>query len=987
MNKLLSSLVLLLACSFSSYAQFTANGKVLDEGGEALPGVTVIAVGTPSGTVTDIDGKFKIEVPDGSEFVEFSFIGYQSIKLKPAKDMQVIMGQSNESLKDIVVVGYAEQSKRYTIQSTAQVSGENLKQIQAVSPQQLLQGQAAGVQMTNSSGVLGSASNIRVRGVASITGGSQPLYVIDGVPLNTGDYTNNLGGGSALNPLMSINPNDIESMTVLKDASAVAIYGSRGSNGVILITTKKGTKSEGKAGNISFSYNNQFSTPTKLLDMMNADEFSTFRNAYLTANGGEAVDYGDGSFDWPTNVVRTGMLNNYVLSTSGGNENGTFYLSGNYSNESGFTIGNDLERYAGRLNFDYKVTDYLKVGANISISNVVNDRIGAENNTEAPLTTAYLQLPFVEPRDENGNFVNTGFLQNVIGLEALNTARFENRRTIANTFAEVSILDNLKFKTDFGIDYVYADEKLRQVDLFSPGGYGYRRIIQDNKYLTTNTLAYNKTVGESYFSVLAGYSYETSKLTTMAVEATGFANDKLPNVGSASTPSITSETVTQWALESQFARLNYRFKDRYILEGTVRRDGSSRFGPDSKYGVFYAASAGWIISDEAFLSDVSWLDYMKLSASYGTAGNDNIGNFSYLALYGTGVAADYAGSSGLIPTQTPNSALSWEETTQLDVGISTEMFDQRLSIDLNYYEKTTNGILLDVPIPFTTGYASFSQNIGVLGNRGVDVQVSTVNVRNQDWNWTTSINLGFLENEVIDIPDDNQDRFGNDIIAGSASQNTVEGMSLNEFYLIRYNGINPETGDAEWLDADGNPTTTPTPDDRVYAGSAIPSVTGGFTSNLRYKNFDLNMLINFSYGNKVMLDGLRFTENYASGSFNKSRDLLDYWTEDNTDAFAPALTSSTAATFNQRSTFQLMDGSYARLKNVTLGYNIPFKNTFIASARIYAQAQNIFTLVSPDFRGQDPEITAYAGNNLRQGESFFAIPQAKSYGFGVNLTF
>ncbi|MEO8794683.1 MAG: TonB-dependent receptor [Daejeonella sp.] len=990
MKKLLQSLFLMLFIAFHAVAQErTVTGKVTgSDDGLPLPGVSVKLKGGKNATQTAANGNYSITV-NGQSTLVFSYIGYatQEVAIGSNNTINVSLLVDAKQLSEVVVVGYGTQSRALSTQSIASVNAESFKNVPVISPQQVLQGQAAGVNMVNSSGILGSAAQITIRGGSSISAGGQPLYVVDGVPLNTGGYTQAQGGSTGLNPLLNINANDIESLSVLKDASAVAIYGSRGANGVVLIKTKSGKLNS--KGAINFDYYTGFSKPTDILKYMSGDQWRQFRSEYLTANNLSVPNYPTTSFDWADAVVRTGKVDNYNLNTSGGSEKSTYFIGGTYSDESGYTIGNDLKKLSGRFNFQHNVTDKVRFGVNYNLSRVNSDRIGAENSTYAPLTAAYLQLPYVLPYDADGNFVNTGFVQNVLGLEATGYNNLVSMRNTGNAYAEFDVVKGLKFKTDWGIDNISFDERYREVDVFTPGGYAYVSQSGDNKWLTQNTLNYSYLLGDQHtFRALLGYSFETARNVNTLLDGSGFASDDLPNLGSASTPLSASQTANEFALESQFARLNYEYSNKYLFEGSVRRDGSSRFGQNNKYGVFYALSGGWLISNEDFFNKNNKLaQFLKLTASYGTAGNDAIGYYSYLGTFSAGAA--YADAAASVPNRVSNPNLSWEETAQLDVGLTSRLFNV-LDVQLNYYNKLTSGLLANVPYPLTTGFASASQNVGKMRNRGFEVTLGSENVKTTDFTWNTSFNIGFNKNTVLSLPE-NRDAENRNFIQGSTAQRAIEGESRNSFYLIRYKGINPQTGNAEWLTKDGTATTTPVAADRVIVGHADPDFVGGFTNNFRYKNFDLSAFFNFAYGNKVLIDGLRFTENFATGSYNKSTDLLDYWKQAGDNSFAPALTSPTRLTFNQLSTSQLQDGSYARLKTLTLGYNLPTqllsKSKLIRSARIYALGQNILTIQNKDFRGPDPEVSANGASNQVLGQSFFALPQSKSITFGVNLGF
>lgn len=989
----LLSILIGLFLNVGVYAQTkTVSGKVTSGGdGSTLPGVSVVVKGSTQGVTTNADGVYKISVDANSTLI-FSYVGFkpQEVAVGNRSILDIQLLEESKVLNELVVVGYGSQEKRTTLQSVSKINSDEFATQSAITTQDLLQGRAAGVQMTGTSGVVGSRANIRIRGVASITGGGEPLFVVDGVPLNDGTYSNGFGAQS-LNPLQDLNPNDIENISVLKDASAVAIYGSRGANGVIIITTKKGGKTP--KTEVNFDYYTGTMEPTNYFDMMNADEYRTFRSAYRSAQRFTSLtnpsQYPQTGFDWPTAVLQTGRQNSYALSVRGGDDKTSFYVNGSYLNTDAFTIGNKLDRLNGRINLSHKVNNKMRVGVNYSTSFTDNDRINSDNSTFAPLTSAYLQVPTVVPFDDNGAYVNTGFIANVLAIENLSTRELLSRRNTGNVFAEYDILPGLTARTDFGMDAVQTEETIRDPEIVSPGGSGYKRIIQDNKWLNTTTLNYEKYIGgqggDHYVGVLLGNSFETSDLNTITVAGSGFVSDALPNVASASTPTTTSATATNWALLSQFGRVNYRFRDKYLLEGSLRRDGSSRFGANKRFGTFWAVSAGWVLSDENFMKGVSFVNLLKLKASLGTSGNDRIGNFASLGLYSAG--QDYNGLAGLLPSQPANLNLSWEETRQLDVGFTAALFRNRLNIDFDYYVKETTSLLLGVPIPFTTGFSSFDQNIGALENRGVDLVVSGDVIRGNRFTWNSSFNLGYLKNTVTSLPEDNKDPEGNNFVSGTASQRAIQGHSLNTFYLIRYNGVNPQTGDAEWLNKNGEITTNPSANDRVIVGSAIPNFTGGWTNTFSYRGFQLSALFNFVSGNMLMRDDRRFTENGAGG-FNFSRRILDYWENPGDQAFFPRLGSPTARTFAQRSTLQLEDGSFIRLRTATLSYNVPTaileKTKIFSKARVYLQGQNLLTFARTDL---EPEANGGGNSNLNFGETFFTPPQARVLTAGVNLSF
>uniref|UniRef100_UPI00123C9EC0 SusC/RagA family TonB-linked outer membrane protein n=1 Tax=Arenibacter lacus TaxID=2608629 RepID=UPI00123C9EC0 len=645
---------------------------------------------------------------------------------------------------------------------------------------------------------------------------------------------------------------------------------------------------------------------------------------------------------------------------------------------------------SARMNLAHDANDWLKLGVNLSVGETKNDRVGAENSTFAPLTSSYLQQPWVEPRDANGNFVNTGFIANVLAIEELDTNYANSFRTVGNIFGEIKLTDDLKVRSDFGIDRVNLEAFERSLEINSPGGYASNNVNQQNKFVWTNTLNYSKIFGRHNISAIAGMSYEQTEERDIIVTATGFLSDRQINTISASTPGTTQNSTTESRLTGYFTRANYSFDNKYVLEGSFRRDGSSRFGANNQYGNFWAAGGAWILSQEEFLRNSSWLNNLKLRANYGTSGNDRIGDYASLENFGGGTVSNYNGVSGIRQLSAANPNLKWERSKSYDIGVEMGMFDNRVRFNLDYYNKTTTDLILNVPIPQTNGgLNSIIDNVGEMENKGFDIDFSADIFRGKDFDWTTSVNFGINKNEVLSLPGANRDSEGRRFVSGSSVQRAIEGHSVNTFYLVRYKGVNPETGDAEWLDKDGIATTTPTSEDRVIAGDASPDFVGGFRNNLRYKDFDLSFFFNFSYGNDIFVSGLRFTDD-PSSTFNNRTALLDVWQKPGDNAYVPAFTSSTINTFAQNSTLQLKDGSYARLKNITLGYNLPQKFAsklgFLTGVRLYATANNLWTLKGSDLDGIDPEVTDSTANG-RQGETFFTPPQSKTYLIGARLTF
>ena len=806
--------------------------------GLPLPGVTVLIKGTATGASTDIDGKYSIKASTGDVLV-FSFVSMKTTELTvgASSTIDVAMADDIAALDEVVVVAYGTQSKKNVISSISTISTKDIEDLIVESPQDVLQGQASGVQVVSSSGLLGSAPVVRIRGNSSISSGARPLFVVDGVTLGDNFLTGAQGGAQGLNPLASINPNDIASISVLKSASATAVYGSRGANGVVLITTKKGG-TDGNV-NVTFDVSTSFATVTDTPDLLNAAEFESFSAAIGTPRPTRGAD-----IDFIDLVLREAVSQSYNLGVSGGNEQVNYFVGVTRDDQEGILVGNDLERTSIRANVTTKAKDWLTVGANTNVSLNRFDRTPTSNAFASPYTIANLQRPDQSPFGPNGEFITAGNVGggNVVAQETLNLNLATTTRIIGNVFAEVDLsflLDGLSFKSDFGVDRVSTEAQTRDIDLLTPGGDAFNAINQQNRYISTNTLSYSKQFAEKHnFNAIGGISYEQNDTRGIAVQGTGFLSDDLINVTSASVFPTTTSSGSTSRLASQFLRTTYDYDNgKYLVEAAIRRDGSSRFGANEQQGIFWSGALGWNVSDENFMNDINWVQGLKVNVSAGTAGNDRIGNFGSL---GTFFVSPFNGNSGLRPVTLPNPDLKWESTTSIDAGISASFFNRRLTIGVEYYNRTTDDLILNVPLDptFNNGLNGRNENVGEVENRGFDIDISGTIVDSGNFRWTSSLNLGFNTNEVTSLPETaNLDLDGRRFVGtgGFSGQRAIVGESVNTFFLIRYVGINSQTGDAEWLDRDGNVTTNPSQDDRVIAGQGNPDVVGGFTNTFTYK--------------------------------------------------------------------------------------------------------------------------------------------------------
>ncbi len=1009
---LIFTLFAMMSITFSFAQEKTISGNVTDQNGLPLPGVSVVVVGTGTGTQTDFDGNYSINASTGA-VLRFSYVGQKTVNrtVGSQSTISIQMEDDAEVLDEVVVVAYGSQSKDKIVQNVSIVDEEALENLVVTSPDQLLQGQAAGVNVVNTSGLLGTPTNIQVRGVNTINSGSQPLFVIDGVVLtdNSNGFVQGANNGRSANPFSFINPGDIESLVVLKDAGATALYGTRGANGVVLITTKKGKR--GQEATVTLNNWVQFTEINDLPEVLTADEYRQFRTDIANIQDGTNLQpqdlglgaIGDPGSDFVDEVGRTGFTQHTDFSVRGGTENTSYFVSGTFEDAESFAVGNDLTRWAFRVNLDTQATDWLRVGTNVGITNTVLNTIGTENNTFAPFTSALLTNPTFIPRDAAGNFTRSpNFIPNIAAVAALNTNETDNTRIIGSIFGEVSLTPNLKFKSELGVDRQSIGFRLRNADIVTAGGSAFFRAVTDDLYRVTNSLNYTNKFGKHSVNALVLQEFEDRRRRQTQVDGVGFLSDGLTNVGSATTQTVSTTaggtaTRTGSVITGYLSRISYDYDDRYLLELSGRFDRSSRLDLSNNTGTFWSVAGGWTLSNEKFLEDVGFINFLSLRGSVGTSGNDrlidflniNRGNFLALGLFGTG---QFGGLPSVNVTQAASTNLGFEETRTIDVGFRSSLFNNRLGLNVSYFKRNTTDLLFNVPVPPQTGELDQPINSGELENSGWEFELTADIIRSKDFNWNLRLNVNTLDNEVIAIEAAGEDDQGRRFTDFGASR-LREGSPLSQFFLVRAVGVNAQTGDFEWLDVDGNITTTPDLNgDRVDVGKALPDISGGFTHTLNYKNFDLSAAFNYSVGNDILVDGLRFIDGFDAigGTINVRRQNLNFWRQPGDQAFLPSPASTTANNANQRSTAQLRSGDYLRLKNLTVGYTLPAsildKLDFFSAVRFYGTATNLWTLKGDDLDGIDPENNN-TGNPTGLGQSFFTAPQAITYLFGLNLQF
>lgn len=976
------------------------SGTVVGENGLPLIGVNILIEGTSRGTQTDFDGNYRIVASPGDVLV-YSFVGFGTQKRTVAnQDVINVQMAADNSLEEVVVVGYGTQSKRKVTDNIASISEDEINNIPIPSLQGALTGKAAGVQITQVNGKVEGGVKMRIRGISSISSSQEPLYVIDGMPLINDDES---VSQAPINPLISLNPNDIASIEILKDASSAAIYGARGTNGVVLITTKSG-----KAGKTKISLNTStgWSEPTNTLEWLNAEEYvelftEASANTYgaddlwLIEEGGEfdwmanGLDWRNGEVDtdWQALALVDGSVQDHTISISGGDEKTTFFISGGYNRTEAIVRGNDLERYSIRTNLDHTVSDRLRVGVNVGASKTHISRIGTDNSFSTPLQ-AVAQSPLSPAYLENGVPNNeTTIYYNFLMSQYNGDWDSDIFRVLFNSFAEYYFVPSLSFRTEFGYDNNNQTEEYFAGSLTesaSTNGFADANAVQSDKYNLSNYFTYDTTFEEDYdLQVVLGMSFEESTRKRQYVAGVNFPSDDLQTVDSAAEITDGFSTRTKYNFLSYFSRATLSFFDKYLLKGSIRYDGSSRFGAENRYGWFPAASAGWIISEEDFLADSAVLSLLKLRGSWGITGNAGIGNFASRSLFSGGA---YKKVPTLYPSQLGNPELKWERTEQVDIGLDFGLFNNRLSGEVDYYVKTTKDLLLFEPIPGTSGFPGITRNVGSMSNKGFEFVLNTKNFVSEDFKWDTSFNLSTLDNEVVDLP-------AGDIVSGV---NIVrEGETISSFYLVEYAGVDPANGDALFytntLLEDGTRDRSVTPNyndaSRVILGSPYPDLMMGLTNTMYFHHFDLSFTFQGEWGASLYNSGGKFQSGNARYQDNQTRDQLNRWQEpgDITDVPQARLFRTNG---QQDSSRYLEESDFIRLRNLSVGYTLPFEFTqrfSVDRLRVYFTGINLLTFT--DYSGYDPEST-YDNNanfNINVGETFYSAPPAKTYTIGLNI--
>lgn len=1023
--------VFALFIAMQSFAQNTITGKITDEQtGAPIAGATVIVKGEKTGVFSQTDGSFSIKTNVSSNTLLVTSIGYADKEVPiNGSVINITLTQASKSLSDVVVVGYGTSIRKDITGSVSQVNAKNITNTPATSFETAIQGRAAGVFVQQQNGKLGQAINVTIRGGSSVTAGNQPLYVVDGIPVTAADLSSN---GSSTNSLSDINMNDIASIEILKDASSAAIYGSRASNGVVLITTKKGKAGTSK---IEFNYFTGVQNPTGKREFLDSKEYvDYFTQAALGAATQDVIygyepninsakrdeldyvhsrftRYSAGTEDWKTGKINTNWqdkafqtapISQYDINVSGGTDKTKIFVSGQYLDQDGIIIANKFKRYSARLNIEQQIRSWLSLGANMNFARSKNYRLSDDDQFSTPLQIVALSpiTPVIDPRtglisgalDPSTGAPNTNYPLYFNPLLAYGNNAYYNtlvNRTFGDVYLNATILPELTFRSEFGMDQLNQTEdsyfgKLTARDVGVPDGDGSYATTQSLHYTANNYFNYKKTFANVHdIDAVAGMSYEEESFDFSEADAQEFPSDayKKLNAGAVKTGATSSSTSD--VLVSYFARVNYKYDEKYLFALSDRIDGSSRFGVDNRYGSFPAVSAGWVLSEEKFLQNNRFLSFLKLKASYGETGNNEIPDFASRGLY---TYAAYGGHAGQVPSQLPNPNLKWETTLGSDFGIEGSIFNNRIDFDIDYYTRKTKDLLLDVQVPGTSGFESQLQNIGNLNNRGFEIEINSTNISSKDFRWTSSFNFSRNKNKVTNL--------GGQVL-GSDVNKAIEGQPLGVFYAREFAGADPANGDALYykntVKSDGTLDRTTTNDynqaNDVVIGDPNPDFIYGLGNTLTYKDFDIDILLQGVYGNQIYNGGGEFMSASGSNGFdNQTVDQLAAWKKPGDITMVPEARLFYPNGTDPSSRY-ISNGSYMRVKSVTLGYNLSkeiVSRLKIDHLRVYIKAENLLTITN--YKGWDPEVTAdFYNDNINKGYDFYSAPQFQTITIGASI--
>jgi TonB-linked SusC/RagA family outer membrane protein len=974
-------------------------GVVTDATGEPIIGANVVVKGTTNGTITDIDGQFVLSVPDNA-VLAISYIGYigKELPIGNQTAFTIVLADDTQALDEVVVVGYGTMRKSDVTGSISVTKADEILKQQSFSALDGLKGKASGVNIFSNSGQPGGAARVIIRGMSTISTSSDPLYVVDGVVMEDFKF---------------INPNDIERIEVLKDASSAAIYGARGANGVIMVTTKRGKDGEGVA--VSYSGSLSVGTMASYMDLLDAYEW---QDAFIKALENQNTLYGktlslkkadyfkDPSLfdengnalyntDWQREATRTAISHNHQLNIQQGGKNSSMGAFLNFTDQQGLMLNSYMKRINAKMAYDAKPTPWLSTAVNILVNHTWGNEAEEDGGHQMPRRSMIEFVPFL-PVKLNGEWTNNSTVTDVFGLEGMAnpvhvlTVQERTRlrtQIFGNAALTFHLLPNLDLKTQLGLD-----NHVNKYRTFSPTGLMNISFSENNATIEDQSslywqeetyLTYNNRWNNHRLNLMAGLSWQERVYRTNSVTTHNFDDFfGTDNLGAGTRPEAPSSAYERWAMNSYFLRAAYTYNDRYMATVTGRVDGSSKFGANNKYAFFPSAGLGWLVSNEGFMEDVEDISQLKLHASYGVTGNSEIPIYQSLATVNAGTALINDGRAATSSTgRLANPDLRWERTNQFDIGFNLNFFKDRLNFDISYYYKLTSDLLMDRPVPHSTGFTSVMDNIGSVSNQGIDFMLNTTNVATKDFSWTTTLNLNYNKNVIEKLGENDED-----ILTGPwfVSNNLVilrKGESLASFWGYERIGMDEKGASIH-------------ADEPSILGKGLPDLTGSFINNLRYKNFDLTVDFQFVTGVDVYQQFLHSTEDRFGIANGLSTILHDAWTPANTSTQVQAV-GNAADKFGGVQTTKadsrwVCDGSYLRLNLLQLGYTFDaptLKKLHLGALRAYVNVNNAFVLHASDFLGYDPEATSNPGDRWGQNIFFFQYPKPRTYTLGLNVTF
>ncbi len=975
--------------------QLTVTGAVKDETGSPLAGATVTVKGTSAAVTANEQGAYTIEVPNRTGILAFTMVGFDAVE-RPINGLSVInitMKAAVSDLEEVVVVGYGTMRKSDLTGSVAQIKSEDIQAVPVYNMEQALKGRAAGVQVTQNSGQPGGRIEVRVRGGNSMIGNNQPLYVVDGFPVTGG--------------INFLNPADIESIDILKDASATAIYGARGANGVVIITSKKGKV--GQAGRIELTSFYGIQQETKRYDLLNAKEYAIIANEWLR-NGGQEPYFNvdeveNPGTDWQDAVLRTAPIQDHTLTFSGGSEKTQYSVSGNYYGQDGILINSGVKRGSARVNLGHDIKNWLRFNVNLNLSRREQLVVPVNNGYRgggSVLSGAASAPPTLPVYDENGLPTQIERFYSFGSSDMRNPLIFAEDKTttlgntvIGNTGLDVKLTENLVFRSMVGLEYANSlADQFTPIIFETDRGYARQRTDYRSSFLNENTLTYTKDFDDIHrLTVLGGYTYQTNRNRYFEAQVSGLPGNTTENydLSAAETINPPTSAISEWVLASWLARANYSFAGKYLLTASLRADGSSRFGNNNKWAAFPSAAVAWRISEETFMEDVTVVNDLKLRASYGVTGNTALDPYQSLdrmeavrTIYG-----DNEEIVGYVPNGIANEDLKWETTAQTDVGLDISFWNSRLNVTADYYWKYTTDLLASVPLPPSVGFGSMFQNVGEIQNQGFELGVNG-DVLTGDWKWNVAAMLASNKNEVVKIAGGSDIYSAGQAAVWSSTNIAREGEPLGALFGYLEDGLT-ENGLIKYKDTNGDGTVNA--QDRVILGNPTPDWIYSLNSTLSYKGVNLNIFLEGVQGNEIFnaTNGTHLNS-FQRGS-NQFRDIIgNYWTIENPDPNAkyPKISAASGVDISDRF---IESGSYLRVKNISLGYDLPMAKwgaTWCNAIQIYVSGTNLFTFT--DYTGLDPEINTRGddsqevGNRLRMGHDQSGYPNAKVYAIGLRLT-